>query len=353
MLVIKAVEFEARVEPEWPPPHHKKILFASPDSGDEARYSRQVIAAFLERAYRRPVEKAELDRFTALFQKIRPRVETFEQAMRETLALVLVSPGFLYLVQPRDPKLARARLTDFEWATRLSYFLWNSMPDAELLRLAKEGRLKDAAVRKQQVERLLRDGRVWRFIETFTDQWWNLALLDKVAINPEFHPSFDNDLKADMRRETQLFFNEFVKNDLSLLKLIDADFTFVNNRLADHYGIRHGKGTGVHLGSAFERVPLKPEHKRGSGLLTQGSILVLNSDGVESHPIKRAVWVRNALFDDPPPEPPADVPELNIENRGKGSALTLKQRIEQHRSNPTCYHCHSRVDPWGLPLRAV
>lgn len=347
---INSIQFEAPYRTSWPPAHHKAIFFDSPNATNEPVYTREVIAAFMERAYRRPVTKAEVDQYVALHEKIRPRFSSLEEAMRETLALVLVSPSFLHLAEPRSAAQAKATVTDFEWATRLSYFLWNSMPDSELIERAKQGDLKDAKTRAHEVERLLNDERAWRFIETFTDQWWRLSALDKVAINPEFHPNFDNDLKADMRRESQLFFAEFVKTNTSMLRMIDADFTYLNNRLADHYGIRHGPGTGVHIGSAFERVALKPEHQRGAGILTQGSMLVLNSDGVESHPIKRAVWIRNAIFDDPPPEPPADVPELNTEDRGKGSALTLKQRIEQHRTNPTCYHCHSRVDPWGIPF---
>ncbi len=347
---IQSIEFEAPYRETWPPAHHTRIFFASPNVKNESVYAREVIAAFMERAYRRPPAKDEIDRFFTLHEKLRPKFGSLEETMRETLALVLVSPRFIHLVEPRDPKQPRTAVTDYEWASRLSYFLWNSMPDTELLALAKQGKLKDAGTRQAQVERLLRDARSQRFIETITDQWWRLSSLDKVAVNPEFHPDFDNDLKADMRRESQMFFAEFVKSDLSMLRMIDADFTYLNNRLADHYGILHGPGKKLQIGSAFQRVALSPEHKRGGGILTHGSMLVLNSDGVESHPIKRAVWLRNAIFDDPPPEPPADVPELNTENRGKGGALTLKQRIEQHRTNPTCYHCHSRVDPWGIPF---
>jgi hypothetical protein len=349
MLQINYVELEAPFTPAWPPSHHTRIMIPSKNSGNEKVYSREVIAAFMERAYRRPVQAAEVEPFVGLYAKIRPRCASLEEAMRETLALVLVSPNFLYLAEPRDAKVGKASVTDYEWATRLSYFLWNSMPDAELLGLAQKGGLKDATARQKQIDRMLADEKAWRFVETFTDQWWNLSYLDKIAVNQDFHPSFDEDLKLDMRRESQLFFAEFVKKDLSMLRLIDADFTFVNNRLADHYRIPHGSGTSLRIGSAFERVTLAPEHKRNCGILTHGSVLLLNSDGVESHPIKRAVWVRNAIFDDPPPEPPAEVPELNTEDRGKNN-LTLKQRIEQHRSNQSCNHCHSRVDPWGIPL---
>jgi hypothetical protein len=346
MLRINSVEFEAPYEPEWPPAHHKRILFESPNSDDEKVYSREVIAAFVERSYRRPVKEAELTPFVEHFQKNRAKFKSFAETMRETLSLVLVSPNFLFLNHPRDPKLASMPLSDFEWASRLSYFLWNSMPDDELQKLAVKGTLKDPAVRKRQVERMLSDARHWRFIQTFTDQWWGLSDLDKLAVNGDFHPDFDEEIKHDMRRESQLFFAEFIKNDLSLLRLVDADFTYLNNRLAGHYRIQQ---PGQAIGSAFQRVALKPEDKRGCGILSHGSILMLGSDGVESHPIKRAVWVRNTIFDDPPPEPPADVPELNTEDRGK-NAVTLKQRIEQHRTNQACAHCHSRVDPWGIPL---
>lgn len=348
LLKINFVEFEAPFYAQWPPASHQQILFASPNAGDEAKYAPEVIAKFMERAYRRPLRPGEADQYTKLFAAIRPKYERFEEAIRETLALVLISPDFLYLVEPTDGKAPRTPITDHQWASRLSYFLWNSAPDAELLRLAGTGGLKDAATRRTQVERLLHDDRAWRFIASFTDQWLNLPMLEKVAVDPEFHPDFDEDLKADMRRETQLFFNDFVKKDLNCLKLVDADFTYLTNRLAAHYGLSDRAGVRQ-LGSAFERVSLPADSRRGNGLLSHGSILLLNSDGVESHPIKRAVWVRNAILDDPPPEPPADVPELKTDDRAK-NPRTLKQRIEEHRASQSCAHCHSRIDPWGIAL---
>jgi len=340
LLVIESVDFEGPVFKSWPPQSHVRII--DPPSGpqDERQAARKILARFMTRAYRRPVAGDEIRSGLALFDKVRTTAASFEMAIRDVLSLVLVSPEFLYLVEPRMDSEKKKSLTDYELASRLSYFLWSSMPDERLFKLAAAGRLRDASVLQSEVRRMTADSKSWQFVENFTDQWLDLSGLDRIAVNPEFHPNFDNRLKQDMRGETQHFFAEILHEDLSCLNLIESDFTMLNRRLARHYGIDGP------LGGKMQRVELPTNSHRG-GLLTQGSFLLSNSNGGDSHPIKRAVWLLDRLLDDPPPPPPPDAPELNPEQPNlKG--LSLKAQLEIHRKKEACNNCHRRIDPWGV-----
>jgi hypothetical protein len=261
--------------------------------------------------------------------------------MREVLAMVLVSPDFLYLVEPASPDDKR-KLNDHELASRLSYFLLATQPDARLTRVADAGKLRQNETLKRQARRLLKQDQAWQFIEQFTDQWLDLGALDRVAINPEFYPDFDNALKPEMRRETQHFFAEILRNDLSALNLLDSDFAVLNEPMARHYGLKGPKG------SAFERVALKASDPRG-GVLTQGAILLGNSTGADSHPVKRAVWLRDRLLNDPPAPPPPNVPVLDEEDPDFAK-LSVRRQLEIHRKDPACADCHRGIDPWGVAL---
>ena len=259
--------------------------------------------------------------------------------MRDTLALVLVTPEFLYLVEPAGEKGSRA-LDDWELAARLSYFLWSTMPDDELFSLAKAGQLRKPGALGSQVKRMLADPRSWEFVQHFTDQWLNLSGLKRVAVNPQYHPNFDDLLKDDMRLETQHFFAEILRSNSSALQFIDSKFAMVNRPLALHYGLEGPRGNG------FEKVSLEEDDHRG-GLLTQGSILLANSDGEQSHPIRRAVWLLDRLLGSPPAPPPPDVPELDSEI-AKKKKLSIRQQMELHREKAACDDCHSGIDPWGI-----
>lgn len=215
------------------------------------------------------------------------------------------------------------------------------MPDEELLQLAQTNKLSDPKVLDKQIRRMIKDTKSWEFVRHFTNQWLDLSSLDRVAVNPEFYPSFDDRLKVDMRRETEHFFAEILQQDLSVLTLIDSDFAMLNRPLAKHYGINDGP-----LGSRFERVSLTADDKRG-GLLTQGSILLGNSTGEHSHPIRRAVWLLDRLLDDPPAPPPPDVPDLN-QNEPDLAKLSLRRQLEIHRKKTACMNCHRNIDPWGI-----
>ncbi|MBL4766457.1 MAG: DUF1592 domain-containing protein [Rhodobacteraceae bacterium] len=345
-LVVESVEFVAPDYKMWPPQYHQAILF--PKNGEpqtprqEAIYARHVLERFMKRAYRRPATEHEVDVIMTFYHDIRPRYSTFVQTMRQTLSMVLVSPQFLYLMEPITEGQGTRELRTYEVASRLSYFLWSTMPDAELFELADNGRLLDPNVLKAQVKRMLKDAQSERFVAQFADQWLDLSALDRVAVNPQYYPDFNERLKPAMRSESQLFFAEILHHDLSALNFVDSDFTMLNERLAKHYGIAGVTGTG------FTRVALKPEHRRG-GLLTHASMLLGNSTGEDSHPIKRAVWILERLLDDPPAQPPANVPALDSETPGFDK-LTLKDQLKVHRQDTACVSCHLRIDPWGIPL---
>lgn len=339
-IVLSSIEFIGPIHTTWPPPSHANILFERPEGRSDTDYVHDVLTRFMRRAYRRPVSAADVDIMMSFYERIRPRSESLEEAVRDTLAMVLVSPEFLYLVEPRDRQAKRTPLSSHELASRLSYFLWNSMPDAELFELADSGDLTQPAVLGKQVRRMIADDRSWQFVEHFSDQWLDLHGTSRVAVNPQFYPKFDDHLKADMRLETQHFFAELLKHDLSALNLISSNFAVVNRPLALHYGI------DAPMGQTFERVALNSDQRRG-GVLTQGSFLLANSNGEDSHPIRRAVWVLDRLLDDPPAPPPPDAPELDPKNPSL-TGLSLKQKLELHREKEACNNCHRGIDPWGI-----
>jgi len=341
-VTVHAVEIDCPFYEKWPPESHEQILFSSADAANEQKYARQVIGRFMRRAFRRPVQPEELQRKVTLFQRLRDK-RSFVEAMRETLATVLISPHFLYLTEPRAKTTTEA-LSAHELAARLSYFLWSTTPDDRLSQLADAGRIDDPDVLESEVSRLLADERSWQFVEHFTTQWLDLDEVDRVAVDPEVFRFFDGRLKEDMQKETLHFFAEILHQDLSALNLIDSNFVMLNNRLARHYQ------TAGPANRAFARYPLEPGSLRG-GLLGQASILLAGSNGRSPHPIKRAVWIRTRLLDDPPADPPANVPSLEVDKQV--SHLTFKQQLELHRQQESCKQCHRGIDPWGVPLESL
>ena len=322
VIVIESVEFVGPIYQTWPPASHARIFIKSDSQDSEQQYAREIIRRFMFRAYRRPVTSQDVDPMIKLFGVIRPKAASFEAAVRDVLSMVLVSPEFLYMVERRAADSKRQPLSNFELASRLSYFLWSTMPDERLLKLARQN-LSDPSQLAGEVERMIADPRSWQFVSHFTDQWLDLPGLDRVAVNPEFYPQFDDRLKSDMRGETQHFFNEVLQKNLSSLSFIDAKFTMLNRRLAKHYGLQGPKG------SEFQRVELT-DRRRG-GLLTHASFHLINSNGEDSHAIKRAVWLLDRLLDDPPAPPPPDVPDLDREKK-ELAGLSLKRQLELHRT---------------------
>ncbi len=337
-LKIEWIEFESPYFETWPPATHTNLLFARGDL-PEAEYAREVVRRFAARAYRGPLAPAEFDRLMNYWTKARASTETLEASLRDTLGVVLTSPRFLGLPASRtggNPE----RLNDHELAARLSYFLWSTMPDETLVRLAGERKLRDPAVLSAQVRRMIQDPRAWMFIEQYAEQWLDLDRLQRVTVSKSSYPGFDDQLAAAMRLETIHFFGAVLRGDLSIFQFLASDFTCVNDTLAAHYGIAGVTGPG------FRKVKLDEAHHRG-GLLAHASILTGNSDGKDGHPIKRGVWLLKNLFDETPPPPPPNVPELNRENPTV-KKLTIPQALAVHRNSTACMGCHRKIDPWGI-----
>ena len=348
---VEQLDRTAKVSPNWA---EKDGTYWEPDDGvflpirevklgfnNNQDRVRLVLKTFLPRAYRRPVADDEIDRLM-LFARLSltQEGESFirPKSTYATLRAALCSPYFLYRIE-QDPPEGIAPINEYELASRLSYFLWSSMPDDELFRLAAEKRLRDQ--QEEQVLRMLRDSKARALTENFAEQWLHLGGLRSIAPDPRLFPGFDESLRRDMGEETRRFVAHVIQQDRSIMEFLHADYTFLNERLARHYGIE-----GVR-GDEFRRVSLDAHPQRG-GLLTQASILALTSPPTRTSPVKRGVWVLETLFNDPPSPPPADVPPLEAE----GAALTgtVRQVLEKHRENLQCAGCHSKIDPYGLAL---
>ncbi|MCB9890939.1 MAG: DUF1592 domain-containing protein [Planctomycetes bacterium] len=335
-LLVESIEFEAPYHELWPPRSHMRIFLERGSDETEGDYSGRVIARFLERAFRRSVGTDELDRYFTFWSRVRPTVETNEDAIREVLIAALTSPSFLFLVDPLSE--SESDSSDQALASRLSYFLWNSPPDERLLELAQSGALRTSL--DAEVDRMLDAPKVDRFLRTFVHEWLRLDRFEQMTVDPTAFPRFTRFVKRDMLEETYLFVHEVLRTNAPVDTLIDADFTMLNENLARFYGIPGVRGV------AFRRVEL-PEGSGRGGLLSHGSFLTGHSDGLEPHPIKRAVWLRKQLLDDPPPPPPPNVPELD-KTAPDFDKLTLKQKIERHRDSDSCRDCHKGLDPYGI-----
>jgi hypothetical protein len=303
----------------------------------------KILARFLRRAWRRPVNGDEMEKWLAHYERMRKQADTPVSALKETLSAALASSHFLYLIEPFKSDEPR-KLNAHELAARLSYFLWSSMPDEELFALADSGRLLDTKVLGEQFKRMLADEKSDRFADQFSMQWLDLEGVNRVAVNPQYYKDFDNRLKLDMVGETKAFFKEILRSDTSALQFLDADFTMLNATLAKHYGLSGPKS------QFFERVSLKNTNRPG-GLLGHASTHLAGSDGADSHPIKRAVWIRERLLHDPPNPPPPDVPsvEKSVPDFEK---LSIREQLAVHRKKEACADCHRSIDPWGIALEA-
>jgi hypothetical protein len=324
------------------PPSHRRIVIATPDEQTALREAAvAVLTPLATAAFRRPATEHEVSRLVQLVEIADGEGESFEAGIQWALQALLVSPHFLFRVEldPEGDAETRA-LNDYELAVRLSYFLWSSMPDQELFALAGEGRLRQGDHLERQVRRMLADPKSQAYIENFAGQWLQLRSLEDLAFDPQRFPGCDRILLAAMREETVRFFTSIVREDQSLLRLLDADFTFVNERLANHYGL-----PGVE-GSDFRRVSLQGTPR--AGILTQASVLAVTSNPTRTSPVKRGKFVLENLLGSPPPPPPADVPLLDDAERQLTG--TLRQRMEQHRTNPTCAACHKLMDPIGFAM---
>ena len=298
-----------------------------------------ILRGFADRAFRRPALDEELTRLVGLFESALKDGDTFDEAIRQALAAVLVSPHFLFLVE-EDPKVG-GTVNDFELAVRLSYFLWNSMPDAELFDLAARGELHGGDILPAQVRRMLRSERSTALVGGFAFQWLQIRGLGDASPDPATFPDFDEPLRQAMLRETALFSETIIRDDRSVFDFLDADFTFVDPRLARHYGISGVDGPG------FRRVSLAGTARRG--VLTQAGVLTATSSPTRTSPVRRGKWVLDVLLATPPPPPPPDAAGLN-DSGGASTSATIRERMERHRADPRCASCHSKMDPIGFAL---
>jgi hypothetical protein len=326
------------------PESFRRIFTKLPQSGEEAKVARELLGAFASKAYRRPATTQEIERLGKLADSALAQKAPFTEAVGVAVQATLCSPSFLFRweLDPAAMKPGEVRnLGDYEVASRLSYFLWNSMPDQELFDLAAKGvLLKDDNVRKQAA-RMLKDARGQAFVRNFSGQWLQIRALNEIEIDEKKYPKFNWQLREAMKEESRLFFDAVVREDRSIYDLVEADFTYVNQRLAELYGL-----PGVQ-GDKFQRVQLPADSPRG-GVLGQAAVLMATSMPTRTSPVIRGKWVLEQLLGTPPPPPPANVPPLEATKVDKNAPLRV--RLEQHRQNPDCAVCHEKIDPVGFAL---
>lgn len=320
----------------------KKIFVCSSET---TACEQKILSQFARRAFRRPVTQPEMKPYFDLVQASRKDGSKFEEAIAVGLQAILVSPDFLFRMEQTEPLKTKTRdgievapISQFALATRLSYFLWSSTPDDELLRLAEQGTLRKPDVLSQQVKRMLKDPRAKTLVENFAGQWLELRRLESVGPDREKFPEFDDYLRMSMRQETETFLENVIRNDLSILEMVNARYTFANEKLANFYGIPGVKGT------EFRKVDLSGTHR--SGILTHASILTVSSYATRTSPVLRGKWILENFLNEPIPPPPPDVPALDEEKIG--DAGSLREQMEEHRKNPVCASCHSKMDPIGF-----
>lgn len=328
------------------PKSRAKFLIADPDATITAEAAgKTVLESFLPRAFRRPAEPAEFDHYYSLFLSAYKRSQSYESSILHALQGVLISPQFLFRFEEANAGAGPRQLGDYALATRLSYFLWGTMPDDELFKLAAAGRLRDDAVLSAQTIRMLKDARTREFAEQFVEQWLNTRELGR-DIKPDaklFPAYYDQEIQSAIRYEPILFFQELLTANLSLLNLIDSPFTIMSNKLAKHYGIKPPKP----LRQQPVVVELPPDSHRG-GLLGMAAVLAVSSYPNRTSPVLRGKWILESLLGTPPPPPPPGVPPL--ESHEGATPQTLRERLTLHRANPACAVCHNRIDPLGFGL---
>jgi hypothetical protein len=325
-------------------PSRRRIFITRPKApAEEEPCAKQILASLMRRAYRRPVTDADVARVMPLYREGRKDGD-FDAGIEAALSAVLVSREFLFRVERDPPGIAPKpayRVSDLELASRLSFFLWSSIPDDELLAAAERGDLRKPGEVARQARRMLADPRSQSLVTSFAAQWLHLRNLDSITPDARLFPDFDDNLRQAMRRETELLFEEVLRDDRSVLDLLKTDHTYLNERLAKHYGIPHV------YGPRFRRVALEPGSERG-GLLRHGSVLTVTSYATRTSPVIRGKWVLENLLGSPPPPPPANVPALK--DNTVDAALPVRERLQQHRANPACAGCHSLIDPAGFAL---
>ena len=336
-VLIHSMELEAPYYEQWPPKSHTDIFFESPNKSNESLYAREVIRRFMVRAFRRDVSEREVNFYHDFWKKHRIEFDNFQDSVKEVFVGILCSPNFLYILQPQEDEVLQSTGESL-LASQLSYFLWNQPPDAHLIELAANGTLSQSL--NSEIDRMIGDPKILNMIKAFAYEWLRIDRLDQINTDTDTYPDFNRFTKESMANETYHFIKQVLQEDLSIMHLIDSDFTMLNKYLADFYGIE-----GVE-GSDFRKVQLPSDSLRG-GLLTQGAFLTGHSDGIQSHPIKRAVWLKEKILGEKPPPAPPNVPELDPDTPGF-EKLSLKEQLELHRNKASCVDCHLKIDPYGV-----
>jgi hypothetical protein len=348
-LIVERVEVLGPIEPTTPGQQNRtrqNILFVAPgkDGLSEAEAAGKVLERFASRAYRRPASSEEVGKLVALFESARTDGDDYDHSIRLALSATLVSPNFLFKIEQErssDPDKPYF-IDDYELATRLSYFLWSSMPDDALLAVAGSGRLREPGVLRAQVRRMLADPKSSALVENFVGQWLVMRNLEHHSVATDRYKDFNEQLRADMRREVELFFANLIREDRSVLDLLDSDYTFANGRLAQLYGLKDVTG------DEFRRVSLKGTPR--GGVLTMAGVLTVTAMPARTSPVKRGKFILDQLLASPPPPQPPDVPALREQRRSEPTRMTVRERLEEHRANPSCVACHTRMDPLGFAL---
>lgn len=336
-LLIRSVEFEGPLHDTWPTAAHKNIFIASEQKSDQAAYARQILRNFARRAYRRPIAPAEEEALVAVYQSAMKAGRSFEEGVKDALLVALTSPQFLFLIESSATAAAEP-LDNYELASKLSYFLWNSPPDTRTLQLAAAGTL-----RKQldaETERMIADPKFSRFINEFAAQWLSLDKFEVLEPDRTRFPKLTRDARAHLKREPVEFLRYLIKENLPATNLIQSDFIVANETVASYYDLGEKTESGLRF------MPIKHGRAELGGVLTQAAIMAGLSDGRESNPVKRGAWLARKIVAEPPADPPPNVPALKEAEKG----LTLRQRLEQHRDVVACRNCHAKIDPWGVAL---
>jgi hypothetical protein len=335
-LLIRSIEFEGPFYEQWPPESHRNIFRESESRDQPERYAHQILEDFASRAFRRPVSSDETQRLLSIWRDSYASSKDLQQSIAETLVVVLTSPQFLFHIeQSQGPELED--LNDWELASKLSYFLWNTMPDERLMQLASNGQLRRSL--DSEVDRMIADPRFRQFTNEFASQWLSLDKFAVVEIDAKRFSKLTRDVKTELSKEPARFIEHLIRNNLSAKNLVRSDFILANEAVASYYGC------GDKLESGFEFVPIEHHAGHMGGVLTHAAVLAGLSDGRESNPVKRGAWFARRIIAEPPDDPPPNVPKLE-----DLSELTLRQRLEQHRNVRGCIKCHMGIDPWGLPF---
>ena len=337
-IVIHSIEFEGNSYDQWPSKAYKNIFIDSSNKAYQSLYAKEILENFLTRAYRRPLSSDELKRHHGFWSTIHKHTNNFDLSIRDSLAVALSSPQFLYINEPEGTR--SKQLTEFELASRLSYFIWNTMPDNSLIEAATKGTLKRDL--NKHVRRMIQDPRSFNFSKNFASQWLDVDRLERVIVDKKHSNGYSVDIKNSFKMETYSFFDHVLREDKSFMNLIDSDYALLDWRLANFYKLPAVNNIN------FQATPVTSENRRG-GILTNGGLLTALSTGKHSSPIKRGVWLARKIVDSPPPKPPPNVPELDEEDP-EAAKLTIKQQLEKHRHDVACRDCHMKIDPWGLPF---